>query len=60
MNESPTIHPVTVSGFYEREDGTVGQYVWSNGRVVLCRVFSGWEEQHDVLADERRMALLGG
>ena len=57
MPEPHTIDPVTVSGFYERTDGTVGQYVWSNGRVVLIRSFPGWQAQGEQMARERADAL---
>lgn len=28
-----TIQPVTLSGWYEHTDGTIGYYAWTNGRV---------------------------
>lgn len=34
---SATKEPVTVGGWYEHEDGTVGEYVWREGHFARCR-----------------------
>jgi len=53
----PTLEPVTVSGFYERTDGSIGQYVWAKGNVVECRSFPSWVEVGETLRNERAIAL---
>jgi hypothetical protein len=42
-----TIHtkePVTLGGWYEHEDGTVGDYQWSQGQAQLVRTVASWAE----------------
>ena len=39
-----TKEPVTLSGWYEHTDGTVGEYRWAGGQVVLGRVAACWAE----------------
>lgn len=42
MNNSPTLEPVTVGGYYEHQDGTVGRYVWSSGTLCLIATYPNW------------------
>lgn len=53
--ESATLSPVTQSGWYERIDGTVGEYVWRDGFVRLSRVVATWADvpERDYAAEER-------
>jgi hypothetical protein len=37
-----TAEPVTMGGWYEHTDGTVGEYRWIDGRLVLARTSPGW------------------
>lgn len=39
-----TLEPVTTGGWYERTDGTVGEYRWQAGRVVIVREVQGWAD----------------
>lgn len=39
-----TKEPVTVGGWYEHTDGTVGEYHWRDGFAQLVRTVSGWAE----------------
>jgi len=41
--EVSSIDPVTTSGWYERTDGTIGKYVWREGRLALDCVVLGWD-----------------
>lgn len=34
--------PVTVSGYYEHTDGTVGKYAWRDGRLECDSVAPSW------------------
>lgn len=36
--------PVTVSGWYEHSDGTIGHYVWRGGNLVLDQVVPSWSD----------------
>lgn len=38
-----TIFPVTVGGLYERFDGTVAEYAWRAGHLILVSVYTGWD-----------------
>jgi len=53
----PTLEPITIGGFYERIDGTIGQYVWVKGNVVEHRAFPSWVEVGETLRNERAIAL---
>ena len=39
-----TVEPVTTSGWYERMDGSVGRYVWTDGRLSIRKVVPSWED----------------
>lgn len=42
-----TTRPVTVSGWYDHTDGTVGQYRWVDGRATLVRTVATWAHVPD-------------
>lgn len=54
-----TIKPVTLSGWYENEDGTVTQYAWRAGRLEADQTVPSWAEvpsrEHDLarMVDEQ-------
>ncbi len=44
---SPTVEPVTAGGWYERTDGSVGEYRWFDGQVRCARVVACWADVPD-------------
>ncbi len=48
-----TKEPVTIGGWYEHTDGSVGHYLWANGNARLQRTVPSWA---DVPSDEERLA----
>lgn len=44
ITSAPTIEPITVSGWYEHTDGSVGEYHWRSGRLQCDRIVAGWSE----------------
>jgi hypothetical protein len=51
--EKTTIEPVTVGGWYEHSDGTVGRYSWHEGQLRLNETVPSWA---DVQSDSDRLA----
>lgn len=43
-SEPATTKPITVSGWYERTDGTVGYYQWIDGSARCLRTAADWAE----------------
>lgn len=39
-----TKEPVTIGGWYEHDDGTVGEYTWFEGQVKLSRTVATWAD----------------
>lgn len=42
MTTKTTKKPITVSGWYEHEDGTVGRYTWGQYGPVLQEEAADW------------------
>lgn len=42
MMKSKLVEPVTLSGWYGREDGTVTEYTWRAGQLVEGRTVLSW------------------
>lgn len=40
--DTKTITPVTTGGWYEHDDGTIGQYFWRSGQLHLDRTVADW------------------
>lgn len=55
VGQSATVEPVTIGGWYERADGTVGRYAWHDGQVRCIEVVGGWAEvpSRDYAAEDR-------
>lgn len=47
-NEPNTLEPVTVGGWYERTDGTIGLYRWNHGQLSCERSVAGWDRVPDM------------
>jgi len=43
-SQNATIEPVTLSGHYERTDGTVGRYTWSGTTICVTHVWPSWAD----------------
>lgn len=43
-NEYTLNEPITIGGWYEHADGTVGKYLWIDGRIRLSVVATSWRE----------------
>ncbi len=35
---------ITINGWYERTDGSIGKYVWLNGNVVMTELVASWDK----------------
>lgn len=56
-NKTPhTCQPITISGWYEHTDGTIGEYNWHNGRASLGRVVASWADVPSAADEEARYA----
>lgn len=55
MTNTNTIEPVTLSGWYEHTDGTVGYYHWHQGFARCTLVVSGWTEVGEIKDAERAL-----
>lgn len=49
--EPATLKPVALSGWYERTDGTIGEYTWRNGFPKCIRSVPSWGKVPSVQDD---------
>lgn len=55
MKEEPrTLEPVTLSGWYERTDGSVVEYTWRAGRLCEDTVAVNWADVDRIKGERRR------
>ena len=44
QTSTATIEPLTLSGHYERSNGTVGRYLWSGTTMCVTHVWESWAD----------------